>query len=142
MLPPSLSIPSPYSVPCFFFNLMTSDTAHSLMMFLTASSDSMQLDASCLSLFLLSLRRKPWMLKGTLCSGEKPQQFVLCFLDKSSSENSLPSMWSPSMTIFPSWCVFVSFWFGWGFFCLLWFGFFCFIFCVRLCVRLKAFCKS
>lgn len=69
------------------------------------------------------------MLKGTLCSGEKPQQFFLCFLDKSSSENSFPSMWSPSMTIFPSWCVFVSFWFGWGFFVCFGLGFF-----VLLCV--------
>lgn len=57
------------------------------------------------------------MLKGTLCSGEKPQQFVLWFLDKSSSENGFPCMCTPSMTVFPSWCVFVCFWFvllvGW-----------------------------
>lgn len=74
-------------------------------MFLTASSDNMQLDASCLSLFLLSLRRKPGMLKGTLCSGEKPQQFVLWFLDKSSSEKSFPRMCSVSMAVFTSQCV-------------------------------------
>lgn len=70
------------------------------------------------------------MLKGTLCNGEKPQQFVLCFLDKSSSENSLPSMWSPSMT-YLSFLVCICFFLVWvGVFCLLWFGFFCFILCV------------
>jgi len=52
------------------------------------------------------------MLKGTLCSGGKPQQFVLWFLDKSSSENSFPCMCAASMAVCPSWCVFVSFWFG------------------------------
>lgn len=72
------------------------------MMFLTASSDNMQLDASCHCLLLLSLKRKPGMLKGTLCSGEKPQQFVLWVLDKSSSENSFPCMCSVSTAVFTS----------------------------------------
>lgn len=72
------------------------------MMFLTASSDNMQLDASCLSLSLLSHRRKPWMLKGTLCGGGKPQQFVLWLLDKGNSENSFPCKCTPSMTLLSS----------------------------------------
>lgn len=59
------------------------------------------------------------MLKGTLCSGEKPQQFVLWFLDKSSSENSFPCMCSVSMAVFSSQCV-----------CLEVFS----LFCVYVCV--------
>lgn len=59
------------------------------------------------------------MLKGTLCSGEKPQQFVLWFLDKSSSENSFPCMCSVSMAAFSSQCV-----------CLEVFS----LFCVYVCV--------
>lgn len=45
------------------------------------------------------------MLKGTLCSGEKPQQFVLWFLDKSSSENHFPYRGSVSIAVFTSQCV-------------------------------------
>lgn len=59
------------------------------------------------------------MLKGTLCSGEKPQQFVLWFLDK--------SMCTPSVAVSPSWGAFIFFWFGVFCVCFFWFvvGFFC-----------------
>lgn len=74
--------------------------------------------------FSLSLRRKPWMLKGTLCSGEKPQQFVLWFLDK--------SMCTPSVALSPSWGAF-NFFLVWGFLCLL-FLVCCWVFLLLGCV--------